>query len=61
MFFIYTGLEPWNGISGDVELIKTIESKSEFFKKTQIKNEILLLVPEKILQLLNKILVHDSD
>jgi len=34
MFFIYTGLEPWNGISGDVELIKTIESKSEFFKKT---------------------------
>ena len=61
MFFIYTGFEPWNGISGDVELIKTIESKSEFFKKTQIKNEILLLVPEKILQLLNKILVHDSD
>lgn len=61
MFFIYTGLEPWNGISGDVELIKTIESKSEFFKKTQIKNEILLLVPEKILQLLYKILVHDSD
>ena len=40
MFFIFTGLEPWNTINSK-DLKKTILTKKKFFENIDLSNETL--------------------